>query len=78
MRAERKKLHSSRFRAPRAGEQPMIKRKVFKTSKQKLVCFMLTSSSFNDTDSKRISFLTHNFLSCFVGKENNFNSFIHR
>ena len=28
--------------------------------------FMLTNLSFNDTDGKRISFLIHNFLSCFV------------
>ena len=74
MRPERKKLHC---KVPSAASgRTAIKRKVFKTSKQKLVClitkkksfFMLINLSFNDTDSKRISFLIHNFISCFVAK----------
>ena len=77
MRPERKKTTFKPVPSAASG-RTAIKRNVFKTSKQKLVCFMLTNLSFNDTDSKRISFLIHNFVSCFVEKENNFNSFIHR
>ena len=74
MRPERKKLHC---KVPSAASgRTAIERKVFKTSKQKPVClitkknsfYMLTNLSFNDTDSKGISFLIHNFLSCFVAK----------
>ena len=77
MRPERKKAtFSCKFPSGRTA----IKRKVFKTSKQKLAClitttkkiqsfFVLTNVSFNDRDIKRISFLIHNFLSsCFVAK----------
>ena len=83
MRPERKKLHC---KVPRAASRRIaIKRKVFKTNKQRLVClitknsfFMLTNLSFNDTDRKRISFLIPAFFHVLWQKENNFNSFIHR
>ena len=70
---QKEKSYIARSRAPRAGEQQSsgkfskpAEASLFNNKKKSF--FMLTNLSFNDTDSKRISFLTHNFLSCFVAK----------